>query len=1698
MTFASRIDASSVPATACASMSHWASVQPTAIAATFLVDGEAQEQHLTYGELDSAARAIAAELQERLGAGGSPTTALLLYPPGLEFIPAFLGCLYAGVVAVPVYPPRSGKHLERMEAVVRDCRARIALTSKNAHERVSGFFLGSSELRKVPLVATDGIDAARASQAQERELAPDALAFLQYTSGSTGTPKGVMITHANLSANLRAIGSAYGSEYGEHRVVSWLPIFHDMGLIGSTLFPLSRGGRVVCMSPLAFLEKPVRWLRALTHYRGTESAAPNFGYELCIKQIREEEKAGLDLTSWRVAWCGAETVRSETLRRFERAFAGCGYRPATLFPCYGMAENTLLASCGRAGEPARVLPVDPDGLARGLVGSPRDPERRLEVVSCGRPTTDSRLVVVDPETCRELPADRVGEIWIGGPSVARGYWNRPEETERTFQARLADRGDGPFLRTGDLGFLHEGELHVTGRLKDLVIVRGRNLYPQDIEAAAERDVSFSRANGVAAFAIEGPDTERLVVVVELPDAVLTTLGDPGKRAKAEGLIAKVRGSIASEFEAPVHEIVCVRQGTFPRTTSGKVQRSRCRQMYLAGELDVVFPVERASVPAPVRAPRTPPTLTLAKAEIPEPGSSRERAEDVLRWLRDYGARRLNSRLIDERRTIPPYVVLDFGNHGLLGLEVPREQGGLGLSTEDALRVMEQVAAIDLTLSLFLGIHNGLGVRPIQRFGSAALQRDLLPTLAGGRELAGFALTEPGAGSNPQAMQAMARRVPGGWRLTAEKRWIGNASWAGALTVFARAQEEDGAPLGTIALVVRADNPGLRQGPEALTMGVRGVVQNTVFLENAFVPDADVLGRPGDGMQIAQDAMMHCRMGIAAAALGAMQRCSQLMVRYAERRQVGTGPLLANPVTLARLSELEASIVALRQLVQAFAQVLGRGETLPDEAYIVCKTAGPELAWSAADQLVQLLGGRGYVEPNEAPQILRDVRILRIFEGPTETLCMHLGACIQRDRAGIDAVLGRLLEAPDLAERLAQECAGLAALAHGGGALAVDPVVARQWAQHEIGRLATAVALEAAARLAERASARREAEERCRRRREALAAEIRSVWQLGLPSPGELRQRVHAHAERIGDVTQTLAGEDRERDVLLAAEMAPGPQAPAREERAAWLAESVPVAAPRLARPPRPSPTSTSPSQVEEPSIAVERHEVPAQPLRPNEAVVVEALRAWVREEQQRELGEIDLDAAITDLGVDSLGVVAIVSDVEQRVGRKVHPESLYQFPTVRRFGEYLDQIGCDPTAPLDGPAASAAPATPPAMTRKAASAPDPWQRYRELNRRFDDWKARDEYFFAPEIEAQTDAWIVTGGKRMLLLGSYSYLGLLKHARLNEVGKQAIDEYGVGHHGARLLAGTSSLHRRLERRLASALQAADALVYSSGFVTNLATIAALVGPGDVVIGDEYNHASIVDGCRFSGAEFLMYRHQDTADLARCLARARGRHTLVVVDGVFSMDGDVVDLPAVSALCREHGALLMVDEAHSFGVLGPRGLGVLEHFDLPGDAIDVKMGTLSKALSSSGGFVAGSQTLVDYLRHHARGYMFSGALPNAEVAAAEAALDVLRDEPARLARLWRNRQRYFEGVQRLGFDTFTSTTPIVPLATHTEEKTLALTRTCRDQGLFVVPVFYPAVPKNAPRLRTCVMASHTDEDIDFALDVLGRGKRAVFGG
>ncbi len=545
----------------------------------FLSYGETgvAEEPLTYAELDARARSIGASLQAA-GAGGERVA--LLLPPGPDFIVSFFGCLYAGAVAVPALPPRPRGADPRLQAICRDARARVVLAAADKLTALESAAAGIPELAAALRMAP----APKGGTGWQRpDVGPEALAFLQYTSGSTASPKGVMVSHGNLLHNEELIRLAF-VQSPESVVLGWLPLYHDMGLIGTVLQPLYTGAVSYLMTPGAFLQRPARWLEAISRYRATTSGGPNFAYDLCVRKVGAAERKSLDLSSWEVAFNGAEPVRAGTLRRFAEAFAPCGFRASAFRPCYGLAEATLLVSGWRQeGEEPRVLALDADALERHKAEDAGESAKVRELVGCGAGM--QTVLAVDPESGEPLPPGRVGEIWVAGPSVAQGYWQRPEETAATFGAHLAD-GTGPFLRTGDLGFVSDGEVFLTGRLKDLIILRGRNHYPQDLELTAERGHADLRAGGGAAFAVEtdgGAGEERLVIVHEVERRAVAGL-DAGK---AEAIAAAVRQAIAGEHEVSVAEVVLIRPETLPRTSSGKVRRRACRDLYLQEGLRIL-------------------------------------------------------------------------------------------------------------------------------------------------------------------------------------------------------------------------------------------------------------------------------------------------------------------------------------------------------------------------------------------------------------------------------------------------------------------------------------------------------------------------------------------------------------------------------------------------------------------------------------------------------------------------------------------------------------------------------------------------------------------------------------------------------------------------------------------------------------------------------------------------------------------------------------------------------------------------------------------------------------------------------------------------------------------------------------------------------------------------------------------------------
>jgi acyl-CoA synthetase (AMP-forming)/AMP-acid ligase II len=614
----------------------------------WLVDGEHEKVELTYRELDRRARAIGAWLESKHLAG---SRALLCYPPGLEFVAAFFGCLYAQVVAVPVYPPRRNQFHNRLESIAEDACAEVALTTDTVMNRIRPLIEDTPVLRSLDWMVTCHVPPGIEDTWEPPRVDGQTLAFLQYTSGSTGRPKGVMLTHGNLMHNSAVISYCFEATRSVMGVF-WLPSYHDMGLIGGILEPLYIGCPCVMMAPMAFLQKPYRWLSAISRFGGTTSGGPNFAYDLCVRKITPQQRATLNLSTWKVAFNGAEPVRAETLDRFIETFAPCGFRPESVYPCYGMAEATLIITGGYAKKRHVITTVDGNALAaRQAVRCDASHPAARRLVGCGYALPDQQVRIVDPQTRATLGPAAVGEIWLSGPSVAQGYWRQSEATRDSFEARTADTGEGPFLRTGDLGFLLDDELYVTGRRKDLLIIRGLNHYPQDIEHTVEKCHPLLRPGCSAAFAVEANQQEHLIVAAEVE-----------RRSKADHqqVFSAVRHAVSKEHDLAVSAIVLLKAGSIPKTSSGKIQRHACQSGVFEGGLAAVGHWIMAGIdlpgiqiesseettsgeetpPATFEAAPTPAGAAAAPAASPEWASVVETVlEEIRRVARDRAAKR---------------------------------------------------------------------------------------------------------------------------------------------------------------------------------------------------------------------------------------------------------------------------------------------------------------------------------------------------------------------------------------------------------------------------------------------------------------------------------------------------------------------------------------------------------------------------------------------------------------------------------------------------------------------------------------------------------------------------------------------------------------------------------------------------------------------------------------------------------------------------------------------------------------------------------------------------------------------------------------------------------------------------------------------------------------------------------------------------
>lgn len=554
----------------------------------FLSGGEKEEASLTYSELELKARMVAALLQEEK-AKNQPV--LLLYPPGLSYITAFLGCLFAGAIAVPTYFPGRTNIDLRVASIIKDSGAKIALANSYDSLKIEQILLFYPELKSVRLITTDNLSQPLADRWKMPKITSDTIAFLQYTSGSTTSPRGVMISHANLIHNLSLIKQFLFCNSGGVGV-SWLPFYHDLGLIGVILECLFTSMTCVLMSPVSFIQKPFRWLHAISHYQATHTAAPNFAYNLCIKKITEEQKKNLNLSSLQVCINGAEPINCHTLKRFTEAFFECGFRLKNFVPAYGLAESTLYVSGTQRSSGPLMIKLNESKLGENKVELLEEENQRgVLLVGCGKIPPTTNIKIVDPQNGTVCLDREIGEIWISSQSTAKGYWRRHEETNTTFWNRLSGE-NGLFLRTGDLGFIYEEELFVTGRIKDIIIVRGHNHYPQDIESTVEQCHPAIKNGCCAAFSISIDEEEKLIVAAELNHHYYISLP---KREEPENMnnnafdeiFDTIRRAVSEQHELQVYGIVLLTPNTLPKTSSGKLQRHLCARYYLDGTLKAV-------------------------------------------------------------------------------------------------------------------------------------------------------------------------------------------------------------------------------------------------------------------------------------------------------------------------------------------------------------------------------------------------------------------------------------------------------------------------------------------------------------------------------------------------------------------------------------------------------------------------------------------------------------------------------------------------------------------------------------------------------------------------------------------------------------------------------------------------------------------------------------------------------------------------------------------------------------------------------------------------------------------------------------------------------------------------------------------------------------------------------------------------------
>jgi len=1187
--------------------------QPDALAYTFLRDGEEVGETLTFAELRERSVALAQQLAARYPAG---SRTVLLDPLGLDFFVGFFASLYAGLLPVPVSLPSRQRGMHLLRSIVFDCKAVCLLSSRPLLQKLGKLLEGDIGLSTLAQVAIDEAPQALATAWSPVRCKPKDLALLQYTSGTTGIPRGVMVTHANMLHNQQQIEHSFGHDRNTV-VVSWLPLFHDMGL-GTALQGIWLGVHAVLMSPSAFIQRPFRWLLAVSRYRASFSGGPDFAYELCVRQIDLAECASLDLSCWTGAFNGSEPVRATTVERFISRFAPYGFPRAGHRPVYGLAEATLLVSAEGPGEP----PVIRHFSMPAREGQDASRQQSLSRVSCGRPWLGTRIVIVDPETLQICRPGREGEIWVGGQSVCAGYWEKPSESEATFRSKTAD-GDGPFLRTGDLGFMECGGLYITGRLKDLIIIRGENHYPQDIESTVSECHPSLEPQRCAAFAIDGEDGEQLVIVQEVKRTAL-------RRLDADDVFRAIRGAVSRGHSLHTAAIVLIRPASLPRTSSGKVQRRICARAYLAKSLTQVA-AWTPSGPGSSREGRVPTELDRSHA-----------ADRLIDWLRKNMPERIGWNRGSEYSTIAQPLVLELGKQGLIGMQIDQRHGGLGLGHFDVIRVLEQLAAIDLSLCLFVGLNNALGLQPIAGHATDELKQTLLPRLVAGAAFAGFAFMEPGGGNSASTFSAIARAdLAGRWRLFGTKCLHGQSQRATVVNVFVRHEESP----AVSAFVLGEDASGLHIANDGFRVSVvAGLAQDTVVLDGVLVDPNQLLGNIGVGMDVARQAMLQTRLAVGAACLGTMKRCAQLARRYSPYSARIQGKLTPNPVTLSRFGSLAARVTTLEAFVHRIARAMDAREVVPAEAFAICKIAGPELLLRAADDLMQLGAQRGADEMQRLSTLYGQAGFLRTLDGPPEPVSEMVGGLVMDgDGKALRELIAGTCGAPEVLPMLDRVVSSLSQrLAKSPAALTRR---AQRWSHTRAGELITWIVLVAAVEGSQREEPNPELSRAATWARAQFEYALSTV-ELSTPSElvaldaKDVADAFAAYARTIGDLEDDHSPEPPD---------APPPMG-------YWEPMSGIHSVTRTSREAAPA------------------------ALHLSRAELADFIIAWLSRRVRLPASKIDRARSFADHGLDSMAAVELAKALSDRLGQPLDETLLWNFATIDDLLDHLVTLST-PAAP---------------------------------------------------------------------------------------------------------------------------------------------------------------------------------------------------------------------------------------------------------------------------------------------------------------------------------------------------------------------------------------------------------------------------------